>query len=72
MMSSMQLLPDIEAVTIDYSQLEDEALRAKCERGWLRLTDLKCCRLVTTGLSWQVSRTKLDLQRVLRSVRILH
>ena len=29
-------------------------VRAGCQEGWLRLTEVKCCRLETRALSWQV------------------
>ena len=41
-------------VSLSYAGLEDPAVRDGCESGWLRMTELKCCRLERRALSWQV------------------
>ena len=56
--SYCQHLETVEAVTISYTSVEDPDLRGECEAGWLMLTDLKCCRLVSLGLSWQVETAR--------------
>ena len=43
-----------ERLSLSYRGLADTTLRSGCQEGWLRLSEVKCCRLVTRPLSWQV------------------
>ena len=51
-----QLARPGEMVSLSYAGLEDPAVRDGCESGWMRMTELKCCRLERRALSWQVGR----------------
>ena len=59
----LQLARSGERLSVSYTGLEDPAVRAGCEEGWVRLTEVKCCRLETRALSWQVDTSQLTLDQ---------
>ena len=58
-----QLPSPSQRLSLSYAGLEDPAVRAGCEAGWMRLSEVKCCRLETRALSWQVDTSQLTLDQ---------